>query len=88
MQGKGRWMWVCAALMCPMHETAVAWIRKWLHTSLPRPPMKGTQAQYSKRCFGTWSLPSTAGMTSMGLCKGLPGHLDELKSCHGDRLIS
>ena len=76
----------CADVL--LHETAVAWIRKG--SARAYLVSHGRRHGHSTVCaFGTWLRPSTAAITSSeGLCKGLPGRLDALKSRQGDRLKS
>ena len=75
----------CADVL--LHETAVAWIRKGLSTSVPRFPWKETRAQHSRRLRDV--VAAINGRHNVeGLCKGLPIRLDTLKSRQGDRLKS
>ena len=75
----------CADVL--LHETAVAWIRKGLSTSVPRVPWKETRAQYSMRLRHV--VAAINGHHDVkGLCRGLPGRMDRLKGRQGDRLKS
>ena len=75
----------CADVL--LHETAVAWIRKGLSTSVPRLPWKETRAQYSMRLRDVVAAINRRH-NAAGLCNGLLGRLDTLKRCQGDRLKS
>ena len=75
----------CADVL--LHETAVAWIRKGLSTSVPRLPWKETRAQYSMRLRDVVAAINRRHNVA-GLCNGLLGRLDTLKRCQGDRLKS
>ena len=70
---------------CLLHETAVAWVRVQERTTLPKRPWEETTAQFSQRMKRIVAKINRS-FDVAGLCRELPGRVEALYSCNGQKL--
>ena len=70
---------------CFLHETAVSWIRVQERKTLPRRPWLDTNVQFSRRLKGIVAKINNTYDVA-GLCRELPGRVDQLFVKAGGKL--
>ena len=68
-----------------LHETAVSWIRARLAKTLPQKPWEETAEAYASRLKACAAYINDHHDVT-GLCRALPGRLELLRACEGDRI--
>ena len=68
-----------------LHETAVAWIKRWEETTRPREPWKETLEEFGARLRGVCQ-DINDSCDVEGLCRALPKRVQALVEAQGDRI--